>query len=217
VSRVLSQVGILIGGPTIDPPFPRRRLALFPLPVVLLPGAPMPLHIFEPRYRDMVRDALVGDGRFGLVYHDWDRRGPFLMEEGQVGCVAEIERHEELADGRFLIVVRGRERFSIADGIESDALYFEALVAPYEDRERPGGVDLAARRQETVTLFRHVMRTLPGPSDPLPDFPTAGDVSFALAELIHADPEWYQEILELREELTRLERLDEVFRAALEG
>ena len=64
-----------------------RRLPLFPLDVVLFPGELLPLHIFEPRYRRMVARCLETDHRFGLIYHDSDRLGPFLMEEGRVGAL----------------------------------------------------------------------------------------------------------------------------------
>ena len=122
---------------------------MFPLPVVLLPGAPMPLHIFEPRYRAMVHDCRESDGRFGMVYHDWDLLGPFLSEEGRVGCVAEIRQHEALEDGRLLIVVEGLERIRIVDGIESENLYFEALVSPHTDTTVMQGEELALRRRES--------------------------------------------------------------------
>ena len=68
-----------------------QDLGLFPLDLVVLPGETFPLHIFEPRYRDLVRDCLESDSAFGLVYHDWDRQGPFLCEEGRIGCVARIQ------------------------------------------------------------------------------------------------------------------------------
>ena len=67
------------------------RLPLFPLNVVLFPGAPLPLHIFEARYRRMVARCVEYDRRFGVVFHDADRTGPFLME-GQVGWIAEIQK-----------------------------------------------------------------------------------------------------------------------------
>ena len=91
----------------------RYRLPLFPLPVVLLPGAVMPLHIFEQRYRDMVADVLGQDRRFGLIYHDWDDHGPFLAESGQVGCVAAIREHEQLEDGRYLLILAKNNNFDV--------------------------------------------------------------------------------------------------------
>ena len=81
------------------------RIPLFPLPMVLFPGTLVPLHIFEPRYREMVRDVMEGEKRFGLLYHDPDESGPFMNEEGQLGTVAEIRRHQPLPDGRSMLLV----------------------------------------------------------------------------------------------------------------
>ncbi len=193
----------------------RYRLPLFPLPVVLLPSASMPLHVFEPRYRQMVADCLVSDGRFGLVYHDSDRQGPFLYEEGRVGCVAEILEHQALEDGRSLIAVRGVERFSIVDGIESKSLYYEALVTPYRDNERLPDALLASRRQESIHLFHAVLASLSEQPEQLPEVRPDQETSFRLAQTIGVDPFWHQRLLELRDETTRLGELDRVFRAAL--
>lgn len=189
-------------------------MPLFPLPVVLLPGAHMPLHIFEQRYQDMVRDCLRSDRRFGLIYHDWDRQGPFLSEPGQVGCVALIEEHQPLDDGRSLIVAAGQERFRIHDGLESESAYFEGLVTALHDDPAPP--DLPARRAASISLFRAVLQTLP--DDPeIPDEVTpAQDVSFLLARTIHVDPAWHQQLLEFTTERERLDMLDQVFRALLD-
>ena len=95
-------------------------LPLFPLPVVLFPGAPMPLHIFEARYRRMVGRCLEFDKRFGLLHHDSDEDGPFLNEAGQVGTVAVIEEFQPLSDGRSLVLVRGE-----GDGV---LFFFDAFM-----------------------------------------------------------------------------------------
>ncbi|MDZ7778385.1 MAG: LON peptidase substrate-binding domain-containing protein [Gemmatimonadota bacterium] len=199
-----------------DPPETRYRLPLFPLPVVLLPGAPLPLHIFEPRYREMLEDCLDSDRRFGLIYHDRDRRGPFLCEEGSIGCIAEIGEHRELSDGRALIVVTGVERFRIVDGIESDSQYFEGLVTPYGDTTELPDELLASRRRESIELFHHVLDTLSERPDQLPELQPDRETSFLLAQTIGVDPSWHQRLLELRDEQARLTELDRVFRAALD-
>jgi len=202
-------------------PEPLRRLPLFPLPVVLLPGASMPLHIFEPRYRDMVRDCLAGDRRFGLVYHDWDRSGPFLSDEGRVGCVAEIREHESLPDGRSNLVVAGMERFRIVDGIESDTAYFEALVGPYRDLPEPGSSatppDLRAARLRSIALFLRVVESLEQSPPHLPVLGDEGETAFVLAQAIAADPAWHQQLLETQDERDRLSELDRVFLGVLGG
>lgn len=199
----------------MDAPEPRQRIALFPLPVVLIPGAIMPLHIFEPRYRMLVRDALEADRRYGMVYHDWDTQGPFLCEEGRIGTVAEIRQYEPLEDGRSLIVVQGIERFRIIDGIESESLYFEALVTSYSDTTVMEGEELAFRRRESIQLFRSVIAKLSEHPQALPELSADQELSFLLAQTIQVTPPWLQRLLELRDEGSRLERLDRVFRDAL--
>lgn len=187
-----------------------RRLPLFPLDVVLFPGELLPLHIFEPRYRRMVARCLETDQRFGLIYHDSDRFGPFLMEEGRVGALAAIERHRGLKDGRSLILVKGTGRFAIHDGLESGEPYYEAVVAEYEDEPGPRP-RLRARRKASVDLFRAAVSALRRPSSASPDFDAHDEVSFQLAAFVRVDPEWRQDLLEMRNEEARLARLDEVF------
>ena len=193
-----------------------RRLPLFPLPVVLFPGALMPLHVFEPRYRQMMAHCLEGDRRFGLVYHDPDRFGPFEMEPGRVGCTAEILKFQPLPDGRSLVLVEGLERFRIEDGIESEALYYEALVDEYPDLAgaRRG---IVQRRRTSVVLFHRVLQEVLKHPGPLPPISTREETAFQLAQAIRIDPAWQQELLEARGEKARLDRLDFLFRAILEG
>lgn len=187
-----------------------RRLPLFPLDVVLFPGELLPLHIFEPRYRRMVARCLETDRRFGLIYHDSDRFGPFLMEDGRVGTLARIERHQGLEDGRFLIVVEGVGRFAIHDGLESGEPYYEAVVREYEDESGPRP-PLTERRQASIDLFRAAVSALRQTSPSSPEFDPEAEVSFRLAAFVQMDPEWRQDLLEMRNEEARLTRLDEVF------
>jgi Lon protease-like protein len=194
-------------------PLRRYRLPLFPLPVVLFPTATMPLHIFEPRYRRMVARCLDTDRRFGLVYHDFDAKGPFLTEIGTVGCVAEIVDFQPIPDGRSVLVALGIERFSIADGIESGEAYYEALVTPYGDVRPDEGIE--AHRRRSLTLFEAVVRALPGEPGAIPELDVSTELSFPLVRTIDVDADWQQAFLELRDEAHRLERLDAVFRAAL--
>jgi Lon protease-like protein len=193
-----------------------HRLPLFPLPVVLFPGAPMPLHIFEPRYRRMVASCLEGDRRFGLIHHDCDERGPFLSEEGRVGCVAEIEKRQPLPDGRSLILIRGVQRFHIVEDIESSEPFYEAVVAPVADTTRPHPDAIRKVRARTLELFHAVLDTLPDPPDEVPDFDLNRELAFQLAPTIQIDQRWQQSLLELQDEVYRLERLDAVFQAAVE-
>lgn len=193
------------------------RLPLFPLPVVLFPGTVMHLHIFEPRYRAMIAHCRENECPFGLLFHDPDQLGPFLSDPGRIGCVAHIEKYRGLEDGRSLILVRGGRRFRIQDGIESEAPYYEAVVEDFDDHARSAGNGIVERRQHTLALFHRLVEALPGQSGELPQCDTDRDLSFLLAQVIQIDPSWQQSLLQLRDEGLRLERVDAVFSAVLDG
>src|SRR3979411_2731865 len=92
-----------------------RELPIFPLPVVLFPGMPMPLHIFEPRYRKMLADISASDNLFGLSSFDsgsWDEEG---QPAGHIGCVAEITETQALPDGRSNVLAVGVVRYQVED------------------------------------------------------------------------------------------------------
>jgi Lon protease-like protein len=193
------------------------RIPLFPLPLVLFPEALVPLHIFEPRYRQMLSDVLERDKRFGVLYHDPDHSGPFMNESGRVGTVAVIRRHQPLPDGRSMILVKGSQRFQIHQEVQSEVQYYEALVRPYADEPPPEAASgLVARRKRSLALFRNVLQTQPHVPDALPAFSVKKEISFRLAAVVRMDPFWQQELLELRKEEARLNRLDPIFQAGIE-
>jgi uncharacterized protein len=115
------------------------RAPLFPIAgAILFPRAQLPLHIFEPRYREMVRDAVDGDGRIAIVQPQLvevedDRNQPVYP----VGCVGEIVGLEELQDGRFNIVLNGSNRFRIISEVDLETPYRNADldVGAFDDRE----------------------------------------------------------------------------------
>jgi Lon protease-like protein len=115
------------------------RIPLFPLAGALLfPRSQLPLHIFEPRYREMVRDAADGAGRIAMIQPhrpDDDNQAPLFG----VGCVGELVGIEELEDGRFNIVLLGSNRFRLLGETDIDALYRcgEVDVAAFNDEEPP--------------------------------------------------------------------------------
>jgi len=180
---------------------------------VLYPGTRHPLHIFEPRYRQMVARCLEGDRKFGLIYHDPDRSGPFDLEPGRVGCVAEIIEFHPLPDGRSLLLIQGKERGRLADGIESDALYYEGLVEEYEDAPEEGA-ELDERKRETREHFDRVYQKLN--VEKLPPIDDEMPLSYQLARWIQIDPAWQQDLLESRSEMERLDRIDVLLKDALE-
>lgn len=193
-----------------------ETLPLFPLGTVLLPGASLPLHIFEPRYRQMVAHVVEGKEQFGLIYHDPDRHGPFTTENGGVGCVARILKYQPLPDGRSLILCRGLERFRIEDGIESGAAYWEALAEPYDD-EKEDKRGLVPRRRRSIDLFYRVLDEVVRYKQPFPEIDPYAETGFQIAQAIRIDPSWQQGLLEARTERARLDLLDDLLRAVLEA
>jgi Lon protease-like protein len=188
------------------------EIPLFPLPVVLFPGTLLPLHIFEPRYKEMVADVMEGDGTFGLIYHDPDLVGPFMNEVGQVGALAKIRKHQLLPQERSLILVRGMGRFRIVEEIEGDRSYYQARVEEVADDPVTDPEALRKRRENSMRLFEQVVRTQPHAPDALPAFRLDQELSFRLAASARMDAVMQQELLEMRREVDRLDRLDPVFR-----
>lgn len=172
------------------------RIPLFPLDVVLLPGADIPLHIFEPRYRAMVRDCLKHRTEFGML---------LALPNGvaHVGCTAEIiEVVKRYEDGRMDILTVGRAPFRVVRFLEDNPL-LEGFVDYLEDRERLPG---AKTRRELVELYEACHTLIFGdyPKDAADDPAT---LSFRVAGKLPLDLLWKQQILELRTEADRQERL----------
>jgi uncharacterized protein len=115
------------------------RVPIFPLSgAILFPRAQLPLHIFEPRYREMVRDAIEGPGRIGMIQPlrlDDDNDAPLY----DVGCVGELVGIEELEDGRFNIVLLGTNRFRLVREASDDETYRSADVdiESFDDSDPP--------------------------------------------------------------------------------
>ena len=123
------------------------RLPIFPLPgAILFPRSQLPLHIFEPRYRDMVRDVLDGAGRIGMIQPKAaeDEGAPLYP----VGCVGEIVGVEELDDGRYNIILHGWSRFRVVNEADMDTAYRNADVDTGEfDDEEPPPLSLTLRAE----------------------------------------------------------------------
>jgi len=123
------------------------RIPIFPLPgAILFPRSQLPLHIFEHRYREMVRDALEGPGRIGMIqpYADEDEGAPLYS----VGCIGEIVNVEELADGRYNIVLLGTSRFRLTGEADLGTAYRNADVdADAFDDDEPDALPLTLRAE----------------------------------------------------------------------
>ena len=187
------------------------ELPLFPLPLVLFPGVPMPLHIFEERYRQMFADVSAGNSLFGLSYFDINTATNTRPPVGHVGCAAEVVESQSLPDGRSNILTVGLIRYRVIEYVEAGEPYLVGRVEFFAD-EREDEALLATRARHVAELFTRIaraVRALNNDRASLPDLPDAEPerLSFLVAAAMELDAEARQGLLELRSGAERLERI----------
>lgn len=169
-------------------------LPLFPLELVLLPHATVPLHIFEERYKEMIGECLRFEAEFGIVL----AKDKGILRTGCTGAVTEVvERYE---DGRMDILVEGRRRFHIVS-VNTSREYLRAEVEFFDDSGEPEDDPALARR--ALAAFLEFGRVA-GASQTPPE-PGAPDLSFRLAQ-ISPDLDFRQFLLDMTSEHERLSR-----------
>ncbi|MFN8122035.1 MAG: LON peptidase substrate-binding domain-containing protein [Thermoleophilia bacterium] len=183
-----------------------RDLGLFPLDLVLVPGERIPLHIFEPRYRQLYADCVLEDRPFVLV----------RAEEGvaaEIGCAARFEELlQRMEDGRLSVIVRGVEAVRIVEETEG-SLYFSALCETLADEPGPVDVNLA---EEVRTLYTELSKRVTGetrtitPDDGVP-------LSYAVAGAVEIAAPIKQLLLESRDENARMLRVIRAMQLALQA
>ncbi|BAY64412.1 MULTISPECIES: LON peptidase substrate-binding domain-containing protein [Calothrix] len=185
-----------------------RELPVFPLPdVVLFPSRPLPLHIFEFRYRIMMNTILESDRRFGVLMVD-----PVKGTIANVGCCAEIIHYQRLPDDRMKMLTLGQQRFRILEYVREKP-YRVALVEWIEDQAPTK--DLRPLASEVEQLLRDVVRlsaklteqNIELPED-VPDLPT--ELSYWVASNLYGVAAEQQSLLEMRDTAARLERESEI-------
>ena len=198
-----------------------HELPLFPLPVVLFPGVPLPLHIFEQRYRQMLLDIRVAQNLFGLAYFDPTTVETDVPPAGHIGCVAEVTEVQTFPDGRSNILTLGVIRFRIDAYVERGDPYLVARVSYFEDDEEDEEI-LGAPSKEVAEMFTRIaqaVRTINDERATLPDISNTEPqrLSFLVAAAMEIDAEVKQELLELRSTSERLERLRAMLSIAVKG
>jgi Lon protease-like protein len=186
-----------------------RVIRLFPLPLVLFPKAVQPLHIFEPRYRQMLADSLASDREFGIVCRAPDAREDELAP-GTVGCMARVESTQPLADGRSNIMVIGEARFEFRAFVDAGTPYHSASVEPFFDTyENPGALHaLTDAVRDVFERAGRAARTMQDDASALPELPThAGELSFAVAQYVDLPLDLRQRLLSSRSARERLQLL----------
>ncbi len=184
-----------------------RELPLFPLPeVVLFPNEVLPLHIFESRYRIMLKSVLETDSLFGVV--KWD---PNTKSMANVGCCAHIIKHQTADDGRSNIITIGQQRFQVLEIVRSTPFY-TGIVSWIDDENSQNLQDLDTLRDSVIQALNDVVhltskltnsqKILP---DKLPNNPM--ELSFWIgAHLGGPVSDEQQRLLEERDTYTRLQR-----------
>ena len=178
-------------------------LPLFPLELVLFPDTPLPLHIFEPRYREMIRECRAAKKPFGIVCATGDKIA-------HIGCTAEIVKIlEEPSDGRLDILTEGRRRFEVIkvnrerNFPQADVLYFEDDGEPADHAESLRMMEL----HEELLQFTTADVSQPDPHEPQP--------VFSLAATLPLDLGFKQALLSMRSEQERVEAMIQCYETLL--
>lgn len=195
------------------------KIAVFPLPLVLLPGEMLPLHIFEPRYRQMLVDIKQARNLFGVSHFEPNEAYVERPEVGSVGCVAEVREVQEQEDGRSNILTFGVIRYRILDVIDQRTPYLTAEVGFFED-EPDDGPELAALAEEVFGLFERVAKAafdLSGNRGKFPEMQRSDPerLSFLITAAFNLETEIKYGLLTLTGTLERLTRLKPILITAV--
>jgi ATP-dependent Lon protease len=178
------------------------EIGLFPLGLVLLPTEQVPLHIFEPRYRELIAECLDAGEPFGLVFADDDG----LRQTGTLASVVEVT--DRFDDGRLNVVVEGGERFRLVELTEGRTFH-TGTIEPLGDLEDPPAPEEVER---AMKVFSRLVELTGAEVEP-PDV-EGGQPSFAIAARFELAPELKLELLEQTSERARLARLCEILETA---
>jgi Lon protease-like protein len=177
-------------------------LPLFPLEIVLFPGAPLPLHIFEPRYKEMIAECLEQKRPFGMV----------RVKENAlaaIGCSATILNViKKYDDGRLDIAAEGVKRFEI-ETLNQERSYLQGEVTYFDDEPSQVG---NGPKETLIQLHEQLFSILGQNVEIEPDAPS---LSFHLAHELPVDLDFKQALLEMKSEAERIETLTEYYRATI--
>ena len=197
-----------------------RDLPIFPLPLVLFPGVPLPLHIFEPRYRQMLQDIKATNNFLGVSYLE-DASEAECPAVGHVGCLAELTEAQTLDDGRSNILTVGVIRYRVEEYLDRGDEYLLARVSFFEDDEEDSNL-LRTAAKDVADLFLRVARAVRAINDERANLPNIADtepqrLSFLVAAAVELDLNAKQVLLELRSTAERLDRLQGVLELFVDG
>ncbi|NNE68069.1 MAG: hypothetical protein HKN33_16015 [Pyrinomonadaceae bacterium] len=188
-----------------------NRLPVFPLPLVLMPHEMLPLHIFEPRYRQLLEDISHTNKLFGLSLFEPENEFQNRPQTNTIGCVAEVRESKELEDGRSNILTVGVIRYRLLEYLETDDPYLVAKVEFFEDEDEVDP-NTEALSKEVFLLFKRVAQAahnLSGQRGEFPDIPEAApeQLSFLVSAAFNLPPEEKYEYLEMTSTRGRLKKV----------
>jgi ATP-dependent Lon protease len=186
-------------------------LPIFPLPLVLLPNELLPLHIFEPRYRQMLKDAQENKDLFGVTMFDPQGGFEARPEVGSVGCVAEIREVQSMPDERSNIITTGLIRYRLIEYVDVGAPYLTAEVGFFEDDPEPPE-PLTTNAEMVYGLFDRIAKAafkLSGNRGQFPEIPKTEpeQLSFLVTAAFNLENDVKYELLTMTSTSERLERL----------
>lgn len=197
-----------------------KHLPLFPLPLVLLPNERLPLHIFEPRYRQMLKDVALDRNMFGVSYFEPQETFIEKPATGTIGCAAEIKEVQTMPDGRSNVITVGAVRYRLLDYVEAGEPYLVGDVEFFEDEPEDENL-LKPLADEVFALFRRIAvaaHKLSGERGRFPDVqhtePQA--LSFLVTAAFNLENNLKYQMLETRSTVARLKRLREFLLQAVD-
>lgn len=179
-------------------------LPLFPLDLVLLPGVPLTLHIFEPRYKEMIKECLDHKSVFGMIRSKEDSLA-------NIGCTGEIMNVlKKYPDGRMDILVEGKKRFEVLQ-VNQERAFLQAEVFYLEDENQPASAD---DLKKAIRLHQEIME-LAGANPEAIEATETAQLAYRLAGSLPFDPDFQQALLEMSSEAERTRALVSFFERIL--
>lgn len=179
-------------------------LPIFPLPLVLFPTIPLPLHIFEPRYKEMVSECMDQNAVFGIIHAKQDAMA-------EVGCTARIlEVLKRYEDGRLDILTQGQRRFEVVH-VNQERSFLRAEVTYFDDE----GSDAGGEAREQLVQLHKQLLALSGEQNPEIPSESLPELAFDVAARVPLDLEFKQSLLTLRSESERVSSLIAYYQALI--
>jgi ATP-dependent Lon protease len=196
-----------------------KHLPLFPLPLVLLPNEFLPLHIFEDRYKQLLKDSLEDRKLFGITYFEPQNELITKPDVGTIGCVAEVRENQELPDGRSNLLTMGVIRYRLIEYVETSDPYLVGDVVFFEDDEEDEEA-MQPLTDEVYELFERVAKAafkLSGGRGRFPEIPKTApqQLSFLVTAAFNLDNELKYQMLEITSTSSRLEKLRDILNQAV--